>query len=81
MEHRTGLPEAGVIVEFGDFLQTELFIIVRADPFGGIDRALLERGVDIVAGELLRNRPNLLKNLGRQYPLSETSGLPDRPSS
>src|SRR5256885_11127688 len=40
-------------------MEAELFVIVRADPFGRIDGAILERRIDVAARHLLRNDPQL----------------------
>src|SRR5581483_6452998 len=46
----------------GDLHEAELFIVVRADPFAGIERSLLERGIDIAGRELLRDQSELGHN-------------------
>src|SRR5262249_5713847 len=42
-----------------DLDEAELLIVVGANPFGGIDRAFLECGIDVAAGKLLRHTPDL----------------------
>src|SRR6202022_4279523 len=42
--------------------KTELLVVVGADPFGGIDRALLQGRIDVAGGELLRNHAELRQN-------------------
>lgn len=39
----TRFPEARVVIIFRDFVKAELFIIVRADPFGRVDGAFFQR--------------------------------------
>src|SRR5205085_3091312 len=34
----------------------ELLVVVRSDPFGGVDGALLQRRIDVTPGDLLRHR-------------------------
>src|ERR1019366_5114899 len=43
--------------------ESELLVIVGTDPFRAIDGALLERGVDVATGNLLRHRAKLLQHL------------------
>src|SRR5690606_33765975 len=35
-------PPARVLIVVGDFVETELFVVVRSDPFGGVDRAFFQ---------------------------------------
>jgi hypothetical protein len=44
----------------GDLVETEPFVIIGADPFRRIDRALLQRGIDVASGQLLRHAAELL---------------------
>ena len=60
IELGAAFPPAGVVVVLRDLVQAELFVVVRADPFRGVDRALLQRGVDVAAGDLLRYEAELL---------------------
>ena len=41
-------------------VEAELLVVVRADPFGGVDRAFFQRRIDVAAGELLRHHAELL---------------------
>ncbi len=61
VELGTAFPPAGVVVELGDLVEAELLVVVRADPFGGVDRALFERRIDVAAGDLLRHDAELLQ--------------------
>src|SRR4030088_151276 len=47
------LPPARVVIILGNLHETELLVVIRADPFGGIDCALLERRVDVACRDLL----------------------------
>ena len=42
-----------------DLLEAELLVVIGADPFAGVDRALLQRRIDVAAGELLRHDAEL----------------------
>src|SRR5215468_4508883 len=37
-QHSAGLMEAGVVVELGRFVQAEVHVVPRPNPFAGIDR-------------------------------------------
>src|SRR5258708_2132507 len=63
VHRRTALPEAGIVVIFGDLLEAEFLVVVRSDPFGAVDGALLECRIDVAAGELLRHHADLLQHL------------------
>src|SRR4029077_9071086 len=52
-------PPARVVIVFGDLGEAELLVVIGADPFGGIDRAFLQRRIDIAAGDLLRHAADL----------------------
>ncbi len=56
---RARLPPARIVVVAGDLDEAELLVVVRADPFGGVDGALLERGIDVAACDLLRDDAEL----------------------
>ncbi len=57
---RAGLPPAGCVVERRDFIESQLFIVIRAYPFSRIDGAFLQRGVNVAPGNLLRHDTQLL---------------------
>src|SRR5216684_1267845 len=59
MERRPTLPPTRVVIIRRDLVEAELLVVVRADPFGRVDRALLERRVDVAAGDLLRHDAEL----------------------
>ena len=63
MVRRAAFPPARVVIEFRDLVEAKLLVIVRADPFGGIDGAFLQRRIDIAAGELLRHHAKLCHRL------------------
>src|SRR5712692_797348 len=53
------LPPAGIVVVLGDLDEAELLVVVRADPLGRVDRALLQRRIDVAGSELLRDDAEL----------------------
>src|SRR5262245_56328891 len=63
VDHGAAFPPARVVVELGDLVEAQLLVVVRADPFGGVDGALLERGIDVAAGNLLRHHAHLRHHL------------------
>src|SRR5215471_7979659 len=65
MHHRTAFPEARIVVVLCNLRKSELLVVIWSHPFGGIDRTLLQRRVDIAAGELLWHHPDLLQHLTR----------------
>ncbi len=69
MVRGASFPPAGVVVVRRDFLETELLVVIGSDPFGGIDRALLERRIDVAAGNLLGHYAELLQ--GRAGPAAD----------
>ena len=54
-QHRAAFPPAGIVVMRRDLVEAEPLVVIGADPFGGVDGALLERRIDVAAGELLRH--------------------------
>ena len=48
-------PPAGIMIEARDLVEAELFIIMRPDPFGAINRAAFQRRIDIAGANLLRH--------------------------
>src|SRR6185503_12642751 len=42
-------------------VEPELLVVVGSDPFGGVDRSLFERRIDVAARNLLRNHAELLQ--------------------
>ncbi|MGY4352451.1 hypothetical protein ACVWXM_008944 [Bradyrhizobium sp. GM7.3] len=48
-------PPAGEVVIFGDLLEAELLVVIGADEFDCVDRALLQRRIDVAARDLLRD--------------------------
>ena len=59
MQRRVTFPPAGIVVVRRDLHEAELLVVIRADPFGGIDGALLERRIDVATGDLLRHHAEL----------------------
>src|SRR5262245_5140052 len=50
------------MIKLGHLVEAEFLIIIGPDPLSSIDRALLERWVDIAAGDLLRHHADALHN-------------------
>ncbi len=50
MPHGVTFPPAGVIVVRRDLVETELLVVVGADPFGRVDGAFLQCRIDVAAG-------------------------------
>src|SRR5690606_11742109 len=46
-DRRAALEPAGRVIERRHLVEAELFVVVRADPLGGVDGALLQRGIDV----------------------------------
>ena len=63
VDGRTAFPPARIVVVRRNLLEAELLVVIRADPLGGVDGALLERRVDVAAGDLLRHDAELLDHL------------------
>src|SRR6202022_4953533 len=51
--------------------ETEFLVVIRADPFGGIDCALLERRVDVPCRHLLRHAADLRNDGPGETPNAE----------
>src|SRR3990172_2407627 len=49
LARRAGLVPAGIVVVFRGLVQAELHVVVRPDPFRGVDDAALEGRVDLTA--------------------------------
>src|SRR6185503_10869133 len=62
---RAALPPARIIVIFCDLVEAELLVVVGTDPLGCVDRAFLQRGIDVTARDLLRNEAELAESLTR----------------
>src|SRR5262249_12015135 len=56
-------PPSRAVVEGSDLVETELLVVIGADPFSGVDGALLQRRIDIAAGDLLRHHTERLQRL------------------
>src|SRR3569623_1593414 len=63
MQRGAALPPARIVEILGDLIEAELLVVVRSDPFGGIDRAYLQRRIDVAAGDLLRHHAEFLQRL------------------
>ena len=62
VQHGASFPEARVVVELRDLVEAKLLVVVRADPLGRINRAFLERGIDVGAADELRHNAELCKH-------------------
>lgn len=63
MDDRAAFPEGRVIIIFRHLLETELVVVIRTNPFGGINGAFFQRRIDIAAGDLLRDHAELFHHL------------------
>ena len=43
----TAFPPAREVVVVGDLVEAQLLVVVGADPFGGVDGAFFQRGIDV----------------------------------
>ena len=59
-DHRAAFPPSGIVIVRRDLVEAELFVVIRTDPFGGIDRAFFKRRIDVAAGKLLWHHAQLL---------------------
>ena len=66
---RAAFPPAGVVVELRDLVEAELLVVIGTDPLGGVDGALLQRRIDVAAGDLLRDNAELASVLPAQPPM------------
>ena len=73
-QHRAAFPPARIVVVRRDLVEAELLVVVGADPFGGVDGALLQRRIDVAAGDLLRHDAELLQHACRRSRRCASSG-------
>src|SRR5262249_28980626 len=52
-------PPTRIVVVLRDLVEPELLVVVRPNPFAGVERAFLQRWIDVAGGELLGHRPEL----------------------
>src|SRR5262249_49081348 len=52
-----------IVIILDDFVEAELLVVIRADPFGCIDSAFFQGRIDIAARDLLGNGAELGKGL------------------
>ena len=69
------LPPARIVVELGHLDEAELLVVVGANPLGRVDGALLERGIDVAARDLLRHNAEALHDLAGKAPEPELQTL------
>src|SRR6185312_14146823 len=75
VQHRAAFPPTRVIVVFGDLVEAELFVVIRSDPFGCVDRAFLESRINVAAGNLLGDSTHLTENLSGETRDTEFESL------
>ena len=75
MRLAAAFPPAGIVVVLGDLNEAELLVVVGANPFGGIDRALLKGRIDIAGGELLWHGAELGQDCAGKSADAEFQGL------
>ena len=75
VELRAAFPPSGVVVVRRDLVEAELQVVVGADPLGRIDRSLLERLVDLAAGDVLRHAAHALDDLAGEAADAELQAL------
>ena len=75
VELGAALPPAGVVVVRRDLVEAELQVVVGADPLGGVDRSLLERLIDLAAGNVLRHAAHALDHLAGEAADAELEAL------
>ena len=51
------------MIEARDLVEAELFIIMRADPFGAVNRAAFQRGINIASANLLRHNAKAAQDI------------------
>jgi hypothetical protein len=59
LDSRSWLVPARVIVVAGGLVEAEFHVVMRPDPFGGVDHAPLEGGVDVAGRHEGRRYPRL----------------------
>ncbi|MCY1238379.1 hypothetical protein D9M72_511130 [compost metagenome] len=75
VELGAAFPPAGVVVERGDLVEAQLLVVVRADPLQAVERALFERGVQVGAGDRLRDHAEGLEHLAGERVGAELQAL------
>src|SRR4029079_9920821 len=56
------LPPARIVVVLRYFLEAELLVIIRTDPFAGVDRSFFQRRIDVPSCDLLRHNAEPLQD-------------------
>ena len=72
---RSRFPPARGVVVLADLLEAELRVVVGSDPLAAVDRALLQRGIDVGAGHHRRHDAGLRKHLAAETADAETQPL------
>src|ERR1700722_17068187 len=68
-------PPARIVVVLRDLVEAELLVVVGTDPFGRVDRALLQRRIDVAAADLLRHAAELRQHLAGEPADAEFQAL------
>src|SRR3569623_1199134 len=63
VDHQAAFPEARIVVIRRHLVEAELLVVIRTDPLGRVDRALLQRWIDVAARDLLRHDAKLRQHL------------------
>ena len=66
VQHGAALPPAGSVVVLGDLQEAELLVVVGADELRRVERAALERRINVAARDLLRHDAELREHLPTQ---------------
>ena len=72
---RTALPPGRIGVVRRDLVEAELLVVVGTDPLGRVDGALLQRLVDLAAGNVLRHAAQTLDHLAGEAADAELQAL------
>src|SRR5207253_6621122 len=55
-------PPTRIVVVLRDLVEAEFLVIVRPDPFAGVEGTFLERRIDVATGELLGHSTQFREN-------------------
>ena len=72
---RAHFPKARVVVMLGDLVQTQLQIVIGADPLGRVNRAFFQRLVNLAAGNVLWNDTQTLQHAAGESTATELQTL------
>src|SRR5262245_25475198 len=69
------LPPARIVIVPYDLIEAELLIVIGPYPFSCIDRAFLQRRIDVATGDLLRDNTELAKSFTGPAPDAHLESL------